>query len=128
MADSLQILTYRHSAQPRHRFNNIQSQHTNNFPFINQKERMIAGCGIVRMILNITLALSAILKQHLAPYRMKRAPLLLIPRTPQFVFVHRENLRNKSASSAVLCENRSARNPVSAKREDNETTFSQTPK
>ena len=86
MPQSLQIFANSDPTQPPDRVSNVQSHHANNLSFVQKHERMIAGPGIVRMILDVTLTLAAILEKHPPANRVKRTQLRIADRSSQFMF------------------------------------------
>ena len=92
MAQSLQIFLNRHSPKPGHRSGNIYPHHAYYVAFVEKYERMIAGFGIVRVVLDVSFNFAAILEKHLAAYVMERAPFFLVswPTKLMFEFDHAE--------------------------------------
>jgi hypothetical protein len=86
MAQSLYIFLDGYSPKPRHRLTNLNSNHANDDAFVKEDERVMTSFEIVRMILDVSFTLAAILKQHLTTNGVESGPLIIASRRSQLMF------------------------------------------
>lgn len=85
MACALQIVANSDLPKPRHRATDLYANHANDDAAMKKNERVVAGFGVVGLVLDVRFRFAAILEQHLAANTMKCTPLFGALRCSQFV-------------------------------------------